>query len=111
MTLLDHKTHLHFHQQNELAQTLEKYPTLFDGKLKVYKGQQIHLELKENVVPYRTRPYPIPHSHMDVFKQDLDRLVDIRVSSNVVDDRNGLLAPSSFRRRTLVFDGFPTSVV
>ena len=58
---------------------MEKYPTLFDGKLKVYKGQLIHLELKENAVPYRTRPYPIPHSHMDVFKQELDRLVNIGV--------------------------------
>ena len=72
-------THLPLHQQNELAQTLEQYPTLFDGKLKVYKSEKIHLVLKDDAVPYRTRPYPIPHSHMDVFKQELDRLVEIGV--------------------------------
>ena len=72
-------THLPLHYQNDLAHTLEQYPTLFDGKLKVYKGQKIHLELKNDAIPYRTRPYPIPHSHMDVFKQELDRLVQIGV--------------------------------
>ena len=72
-------THLPLHHQNDLAHTLEQYPTLFDGKLKVYKGQKIHLELKTDAIPYRTRPYPIPHSHMDVFKQKLDRLVQVGV--------------------------------
>jgi TusA-related sulfurtransferase len=72
-------THLPLHHQNDLAHILEQYTTLFDGKLKVYKGQKIHLELKEGAVPYRTRAYPIPHSHLAVFKQELDRLVQIGV--------------------------------
>ena len=72
-------THLPLHLQNELATTLEKYPTLFNGKLGKYEGQKIHLDLDPSVPPYRSRYYPVPHSQMAIFKNELDRLVSIGV--------------------------------
>ena len=72
-------THLTQEQRNKLHQVLSKYETLFDGKLKKYQGEQIHLEIDPSISPTRTRSYPIPHAHLKVFKDELDRLVSIGV--------------------------------
>jgi len=72
-------THLPLHLQNELAATLEQYPTLFNGKLGKYEGQKIHLDLDPSIPPYRSRYYPVAHSQMAIFKNELDRLVRIGV--------------------------------
>ena len=68
-------THLTQEQRDKLHQVLSKYETLFDGKLKKYQGEQIHLEIDPSISPTRTRAYPIPHAHLKVFKDELDRLV------------------------------------
>ena len=73
-------SHLSLSQQADLEKLLSKYEKLFDGKLKVYKGEQVHLDLKEDAVPARcARAYTVPHQHLDVFKVELDRLVEIGV--------------------------------
>ena len=72
-------THLTQEQRNKLHQVLSKYETLFDGKLKKYQGEQIHLEIDPSVSPTCTRAYPIPHAHLKVFRDELDRLVSIGV--------------------------------
>ena len=47
-------------QQQQLHQLLSSHPTLFDGKLKLFKGPQVHLELVDNPVPSQRKPYPVP---------------------------------------------------
>ena len=66
-------------QQDDLFDTLSKFPKLFDGQLKKYKGPLIQLDLLENTVPSRTRAYPVPRAHLKVFKEELNRLVKIGV--------------------------------
>ena len=56
-----------------------QHPTLFDGKLKLFVGPKVHLELVDNPVPSRRKPYPIPKSQLHVFKQELERLINIGV--------------------------------
>eukprot|EP00977_Amphora_coffeiformis_P009356 scaffold2144_cov98-Amphora_coffeaeformis.AAC.1 len=68
-------THLPLHQRDELQTLLEEFPALFDGRLKSYPHEKVHLELINNATPFRTRPYAVPRSQLDLFKFELDRLV------------------------------------
>ena len=77
--IVDKCTYLTAAQQHQLFQLLSKFPKLFDGELKTFNGPPIHLELIDNPTPVRSRAYPIPHSQLQVFKQELDRLVRIGV--------------------------------
>jgi hypothetical protein len=67
-------SHLSSSQKRDLKRLLIKYETLFDGKLKVFPDEQIHLDLIPTAEPYRARTYPIPRTQLDVFKKELDRL-------------------------------------
>ena len=73
-------THLPLHKQNELAEMLENYQgQLFSGKLGKYEGEKIHLDIDPSVPASRSRYYPVPYKQLPVFKEELDRLVDIGV--------------------------------
>ena len=73
-------THLDQTQQNDLRETLEKYPKLFDNELGTYPDEKIHLDLKEGAVPHcQPRAYSVPQAHRMTFKAELDRLVRIGV--------------------------------
>ena len=75
-----HCTHLPLHKQNELAEMLEEYQgQLFNGELGVYKGEKVHLDIDPSVPASRSRYYPVPHSQLPVFKEELDRLERIGV--------------------------------
>ena len=76
---VDKCTYLTQSQQQQLFQLLSKFPKLFDGELKTFNGPPIHLELIDNPTPVRSWAYPIPRSQLQVFKQELDRLVRIGV--------------------------------
>ena len=66
-------------QREQLYSLLAQFHNLFDGRLKTFKGPPVHLELIENPVPVRRRPYTIPTSHLAVFKEELRRLISIGV--------------------------------
>ena len=66
--------HLSPSEQQQLLVLLNKFPTLFNGKLKYYTDHEIHLDLDPSVQPTTTRPYAVPHMQMGVFKKELDRL-------------------------------------
>ena len=66
-------------QHEQLYSLLTQFQTLFDGHLKTFKGPPVHLELIENPVLVRQRPYTIPTSHLAVFKEELSRLISIGV--------------------------------
>ena len=67
-------SHLSSSQKRDLKRVLQKYTRLFDGKLKVFPNEKIDLELDPTVPAYRARTYPVPRTHLDVFKKELDRL-------------------------------------
>jgi hypothetical protein len=68
-------------QQDDLARILREYTQLFSCKLGCYPGYKVHLELLENAQPFHYRPYPIPTNNAAVFKEELERLVQIGVLS------------------------------
>ena len=67
-------SHLSSSHKRDLKRLLNKFPTLFDGKLKVFPGEQIHLDIDPSVQPHRARTYPVPRTQLEVFKKELDRL-------------------------------------
>ena len=71
--------HLPLTQQNELLEVLSRYPTLFNGKLKKCSHFQVHLELQANAIPHSGKAYDIPYCQCEVFKNELEHLVQIRV--------------------------------
>ena len=72
-------THLDIDQKQKLAKFLAKYPVLFNGELKVYPHQQLHLDIDPSIKPHVSRAYPIPRTQLNTFKKELDRLVEIGV--------------------------------
>ena len=72
-------THLSQDQQNQLYDVLSRYPKLFDGNLRCYTEEKIHLDVDPSIPPHRSRAYPIPRSQLQLFKDELDRLVKIGV--------------------------------
>ena len=72
-------------QQDQLKEVLLKYDKLFDGVLKEYPGQPMHIDLQPNASSVYRRPYPEPQVHLATFKKELDHLADIGVLSPVRD--------------------------
>merc|ERR1739844_559119 len=67
--------HLTVEQQKDLQQMLEKYPQLFNGRLKKYTGKDVTLTLKENAIPTQSRAYKIPFIHRKLFLEELEKLI------------------------------------
>ena len=79
--IAEQQQHLPPDKRKRLASVLSKYTKLFNGKLRAYPNYKVHLERAKDCKPFSTRPYPVAQAHMDVFKQELDRLVEIGVLS------------------------------
>ena len=73
------QTHLNKKQQMELQELLAKFSSLIDGNLGQYNKRKFHIDLKEGSIPVHAKPYPIAHSHQQVFKRELDKLVHLGV--------------------------------
>lgn len=71
--------HLHTAQRNELYRIFLENKDLFSGKLGVYPHREFKLQLKPDAKPFHSKPYAVPRVHLDTFKAELDRLVDIGV--------------------------------
>jgi transposase InsO family protein len=79
-TTAQQQRHLSQRQRGQLAETLRRYTTLFSGKLGCYP-RKVRLDYNEDATPFHCRPYPVPHAHRKVFKEELDRLVELGVLS------------------------------
>ena len=75
----EHCAHLSTQQRNKMFRLLTKYEELFDGTLGDFKTDPVSLKLKKDAKPYHGRPYPIPHSQLDVFRKEVERLVELGV--------------------------------
>ena len=73
------QTHLTQNQRNDIRNLVAKYPLLFSNQLRLYPHRKIHLDIDPDAIPKHFRPYSVARAHMDVFKKELDRLVEIGV--------------------------------
>ena len=71
--------HLSSKQQEQLTTLLSRFHTLFNGELKVYPHNQLHLDVDPSIKPFVSHTYPIPKKQIQIFKQELDHLVTIGV--------------------------------
>ena len=56
---------------------------MFEGKLKHYLDEEIHLRINPSIRPHRCHAYPVPQSQLRHFREELDRLVGIGVLSPI----------------------------
>ena len=77
--IADTCTHLTSAQRRDLEKLFSKFEKLFDGKLRTYTDEKIHLEVDSSIQPHRSRPYTVPVSQRELFRRELQRLVDIGV--------------------------------
>ena len=77
--VIKEQTHLDNDQKKDLKHALEQYPILFNGQLGEYQKRKIHLELKPNPKPFHSKAYAVPHVHLPVYKEELDRLQKVGV--------------------------------
>jgi hypothetical protein len=72
--------HLTREQRKGIESLVSKYyPRLYSGELGVYSGRKIHLEMEPGAIPVHARPYSVARLHLEVFKKELKRLVEIGV--------------------------------
>jgi hypothetical protein len=77
--LASSQKHLNPTQQADLSNLFSCFQQLFSGQLGKYPHTKVHLDLIDNATPVHQRAYPVPHSQHQVFKDELDRLVQIGV--------------------------------
>jgi len=75
----EQQKHLTPTQREDVRKLVAKYPKLFSNQLRVYPHRKIHLEIDPNAIPKHFRPYSVARAHLQVFKNELDRLVSIGV--------------------------------
>ena len=76
--VISKQTHLDSAKRQDLHRLLSKFSRLFSGKLDVYPHRKMSLDVDPEALKslrFR-RPYPVPVVHHDLFKQELQRLVD-----------------------------------
>ena len=67
-------------EQEHLLASLQKFEHLFDGTLGTWNTEPVDLELKDpNCKPCHAKPYPVPHAHEQLLKEEMDRLCNYGV--------------------------------
>ena len=69
-TIMKKQLHLSNDQRAALALVLSKFPTLFDGVLKSYKGKPVSLKFKPNSHPIHCKPYPCAWKDIENIKRN-----------------------------------------
>ena len=77
-------TQLSLTQRTELYKDLSHYPTLFVGELQKCPYFKVHLELQQNAIPYAGKVYDVPNWHHEVFKKELDQLIQSSILERVL---------------------------
>ena len=71
--------HLNQNQKDDLLAILRKHQKMFDGTLGIYPHKKFHIEIEPGAKPVFSRPYSVPRIHLQVFKKELDHLVELGV--------------------------------
>jgi hypothetical protein len=90
--ICDKSMHLDAEKQEQLFQLLNKYETLFDGKLGQWEGDEYNIDLIEGAKPYHAKVFPIPRVHLETLKAEVQRLCDLGVLKRV--NRSEWAAPT-----------------
>ena len=77
--IADTCTHLTSNQRRDLEKLFSKFEKLFDGKLRQFTDEKIHLDVDPTIRPSRSRAYTVPFTQRELFRQELERLVSIGV--------------------------------
>ena len=75
--------HLNNYEQQKLLQLLDKYKSLFDGTIGLWKNKLVKIELKEGATHYHARRYTIPKVYEQTLRLEVERLVRIGVLKRV----------------------------
>ena len=78
-TIAERPTHLDPKERNELYTLLKKYKCLFDGNLGTWHSKPYDIKPKPDAEPYHGKPFPVPRIHALTFKQEINRLKDLKV--------------------------------
>ena len=73
--------HLTLEQKEDLKKVLKEHTKLFDETLGVYPHIKFFIDLVPGAIAKHARPYPVPVIHLNAFKKELLRLVEIGVLS------------------------------
>ena len=71
-------------QQVTLLRVLQAHEFMFARRVGKWKGPPIDITLKEGVKPYHAKAYRVPQAYLKVFNEEIERLVEIRTLSPVV---------------------------
>mmetsp|Transcript_51488 Transcript_51488/g.62042 ORF Transcript_51488/g.62042 Transcript_51488/m.62042 type:complete len:136 (-) Transcript_51488:1103-1510(-) len=67
-------SHLDDEEKVKLANVIKTFEDIIQGKAGDFNGSEVEFQLKPNAVPYCTRPYHIPHAHIDLMKQAIKEM-------------------------------------
>ena len=81
--LVESLNHLSTSQKRDLLKMLQMHELLFQGKVGKWKGPPIDIRLKPNTKPYHTKAYRVPQAYQKVFREEIQRLVDIGTLSPI----------------------------
>ena len=62
-----------------MLKLLPKYEKIFDGTLGHFQTDPVRFDLNLGAKSYRGKAFPIPHAPKAVFKQEVERLVELGV--------------------------------
>ena len=62
-------------EQQKLLALLQKYETLFDGTVGIWKIEPVNILLRDpECTPYHAKAYPVPHFQEQKLREEVDRL-------------------------------------
>ena len=70
-------------QKGKFRSMLQRMKKLFLRTKGKWKGAKVSIELKKDAKLVQNKPYKVPQAHVKVFKQEIDRLVDIGLFTKV----------------------------
>ena len=82
-TIAERSAHIDPQEINELYKLLNKYECLLDGNVGTWHGKPYYIKLKPDEETYHVKPFHVPRIHELTFKQELDRLKDLKVINKV----------------------------
>ena len=79
--VVEKQNHLSKNEKEILSKTLGSHRKLFDGKLGKVPNYKFKIELKPNSTPSFQRQFPIPYKYQNLFKRELQNMIDDGVMS------------------------------